>query len=232
MEEFKIGPLKILKSQTDHRKALLYFHGFPGPYEALPPGEFRIVDALRDDIVKAYDFYYPLYSLKEERAFNFEETIADGMTALEFVLQNKAYDSIVLVGQSWGAIIAMAVSRQFQFEKILLITPFLALPTGEAAVQLFNHYSARYPRLLPQTEKARFQQQIENISNLHNPQDALQATRTEIFIFASENDEVISLKKIREAVGEKSDVYIFVLPGQTHKVEDRGALQTLVRGIL
>lgn len=232
MSEFTLGQLRVLKSKTKHRHALLYFHGFPGPYEVLQPGEFRIVDALHDDIVSHYDLYYPLYTLKHAGPFSFEETLQDGLKVLNYILEAKQYESIVLVGQSWGAVIAMAVSREYNFEKILLITPFLSIPSGEGARLMFNYYSEKYPELLPRSEAQRFEEQIESIRCFHNPKEALLGSSSKICVFAAENDEIISLKKIYEAVKDKRSIEVILLPNQTHKVEDRFALQSRFRNAL
>jgi esterase/lipase len=232
MTTVHVGTLNMLVSKTDHENALLYFHGFPGPFEVLPPGELRIADQLHSDIVEMHDYYYPLYSLKSGGKFNFEETIQDGFRALDFLHRQKAYKSVTIVGQSWGAVIALALSRKFYFKKILLITPFLFVPTGSAALQTIQYYSEKYPELLPPGQVGTFVGQIERIAASYCPKEAFLATTAPSIVFASDADEVVPFKKIADLVSKKATAKLIILEGQTHKVEGRTSFRKAVQEIL
>lgn len=228
LKSFNIGSLEMKASTADLDHAVLYLHGFPGPFEKLPAGESRIVDLLWEKIAQKYDFYYPLYTLIRDQDFDFQKSLAHGAQALSFIRSRKAYKSITLVAQSWGAVIGLALSSEFNFRKVILITPFLEIPTGSAATEVVRYYSQKFPALLPPEKVSQFAKQLELLSMNNSPRRELERTASPVSVYASELDEVISLKKIRDVMSVNPSAKLKVLPEQTHKVEDRSEIASLV----
>lgn len=221
--------LEILTTPPRHDRALLYFHGFPGPYTTSSASELRVADQLFPEIFPHFDFYYPLYSRKAAGTFSFEQTIDDGRKAFRFLRSRQSYRSVTLVGQSWGAVIALALARDASFERVILITPFVALPTGASALKTAQHYSAKHPDLLAPERVPEIVAQIERLAKDQSPAEALAKLRSEKIVFAASADEVIPLKAIQHILNATGPARLHVIEGSTHELEDREELVRIFR---
>lgn len=224
--------LDVVVSDKSSRHAILYFHGFPGPFEKLPSNEPRIADEIYLDVKADFDFYYPLYSLKRTAGFSFEETLKDGIRVFEHINSQKKYTSLTVIGQSWGAVIAVELARKHLLDQLILITPFVGIPTGKVAQGMVAHYSSLYPGLLKPNLKAEYVSEIEIIAANHSPSGALISSKNAVRIFASENDEVVPIELVRKIAAQNPLITLEILNGQTHKVEDREPLRKALLKLL
>jgi esterase/lipase len=220
-----VNDIEVIYSRQAHENAIIYLHGFPGPYELLPSGTLRVADQLFDFLSSKYDFYYPLYTIKH--SFSLLNTLTDCAKILEEIRRRKTYKTISLVGQSWGAVIALHLSSLHNFEQLFLITPFISIPKGEAALKLVQLFSHQYPGLIPPTSIEKIVQELATITELHLPEENLKKTGCNTIIFAAENDEIIKLSAIKDIAVVNEKVKLIVLPRQSHNIENRDEFRSV-----
>ncbi|MCB0363182.1 MAG: alpha/beta hydrolase, partial [Bdellovibrionales bacterium] len=229
MKRESLGTIDILCASKSHQAAILYFHGFPGPFESLAEGQFRVVDHVFASISDRFDFFYPLYTIKKQSSFSFLQSIEDGRRALDFVLEKKRYESVVLVGQSWGAVVGLPLIEEYSFKQTILVTPFLYLPLGELGADLVKTYSHLYPDLLLPEFIPNLVDEFWELARCHQPMKYLNIVSNRTSLFAASDDEVISLNRIRELCRKLTDLKLIVLERQTHLIQDRSHLGKLIK---
>lgn len=214
-----VEEIDVICSNQNHENAILYIHGFPGPYETLQPGTLRVADQLFDYLSSKFDFYYPLYTIKQ--SFSLLNSLSDCAKVLKEITNKNKYSSITLVGQSWGAVIALHLSSTYNFKKILLITPFLSIPKGDASVILVQAFCQQYPGLLPPETFEKVVNELITIGENDAPIKNIKNTKSDIIIFASEKDEVVPLPAVRAVASVNEKAKIIVLSDQSHSIENR-----------
>lgn len=145
------------------REVLIFFPGFPGEAYERSPGEKRVIDQVCTiSTGKNYVFstiQYP--GIKDQKKFSFLSALQESFNELERYSGNN----ITLVGQSFGGLLAILVSRKFKVKKTLLITPFIVRPTDDEVKDLLKFYSNEFPAMI---EKNRLSEYFDEISTLFN----------------------------------------------------------------
>ena len=226
MKQIMVDGLPVLVSKTNHRKALIYWHGFPGPFRPQGDDEIRLADHAFTVAHSDYDFYYPLYTDSQLGSFDFLKSARLGPSMLDFVRRQKSYDSVTVVGQSWGAVIAVNAWDANQIHKLILITPFLGLPTGEAASKILLHYAMTYPSVLA-GRMSDYLSQIAGVAAIFNPSAIMKNTGGRVRIIAGSSDEVVSLKTIKALL--PADSKLIVMEHQGHDIKDRSHFEKILR---
>jgi pimeloyl-ACP methyl ester carboxylesterase len=228
IEKHDIGNIDLLVSNHQSKRAILYLHGFPGPYEELPIGETRFVDHLFRYVSHSFDFYYPLYTICKQSPFSFIDSLADVALVLDFLLKSKTYESVTLIGQSWGAVVALSLTARFDFSKVILVTPFLHIPYGVEGQSLVKKYSQQYPLLLQPIQLPKLMDEFDYMAKFLSPAHFLPSIDCPTSIFAAEQDEIVPLRIVHKILAHNPKARLHVLVGQSHKIEKRSELGRLI----
>ncbi len=220
--------IDILESRYGHQNAILYFHGFPGPYQPLSEGETKVVDHIFEEIKDSVDFYYPLYTLKKTGPFTFIESFRDAENVLNYLTDKHSYKRVYLIAQSWGTVVSMPLTQVTSFKKIILITPYFVVPQGEVGANVVKKYSQLYPQLLRSHLQEQLIEEFEYIAQNKSPMKFLLPSLTNKTVIASEMDEIVSLDSIKHCTQKMKNTKLIVLPNQSHIIKNKNHVGTII----
>lgn len=226
IESTTVGDLEVLCSVRGHAKALLYFHGFPGPAVPLPLGERRVIDALYSGFCEEHDFYYPLYTKPINRMFSFDHSLQDAEIAARVLRSSFShYSSITIIGQSYGAVMAARITPSLPGANFILLTPFLGVREDQHLLKLVQGFHKLYPSFVTRELVQPYFEQLKELSQSLRFDEAFSEI-SNLNVLAAERDEIVPLSAVERMVGALPKARLRVLANQTHALEDRQQLKT------
>lgn len=220
LKRIDVGNIDLLAHKSGKSSAILYFHGFPGPFEVLEGNNLRAADFVFDVIREEYDFYYPLYTMSKTKPFSFTQSMQDAVSAFEYVKRGN-YDSVTLVGQSWGTVLSMPLIELFDFSKIILVTPFLKVPADEEGEALVRKFSAQHPQLLSPQHLTTLCEEFNIIAKEKQPLGFLKDVSDKTTLIVSEHDEIVPLAMVKALGHHFPKLKIEILANQPHVIENK-----------
>jgi esterase/lipase len=223
-----LGNIDLLFQFNSHDTAVLYFHGFPGPYEVNKGDNLRFVDFLFEELKEKSDFYYPLYTMCKKEPFSFNKLIEASELALDFLNSKKNYKNIILMGQSFGTVLALPLLSKQLFTKVILITPFIQIPKDEAANTLVKHYSQLHPELLSPQNIEVLCQEFQELAADFQPLSFTSLHSRQIHIYAAEKDEIIPINLLEKLSNMSKKIKLNTLKDETHVLNRKKEISELI----
>jgi len=185
----------------------IFLPGFPG--EAVPrkENEVRVVDIVSNIMFEKNKVLeivcYP--GISDSNDFSFERT----QNVSFEVIQKKIIEgfSVIVIGQSWGGLIALLAFDAFPLQSLILITPFLLIPDEADVLKIIKDYSKQFPQIIPGKKIPELVQQISHISKKLNGLNFESISEKNISLLTCSDDEVIPsdlLRKYIKSLGLKS----------------------------
>lgn len=169
---------------------IIFFPGFPG--DAIPrlAGEIRVYDIVeeiaKEQKVKIEKIIYP--GIMDERTFSFDSSFN---TSLE-VAARLSENNDILIGHSWGGLLALLITMKLKISQTILINPLLYMDEKDVFLNL-THLSTQYPRILTDGMLTQNQQDVLKFLSMVHRENIL----SQCDCILSLRDEVIDYKKIK-----------------------------------
>jgi len=230
---------KNYPSKKRNDKAYIFFSGFPGPAVPLPDGEVRLGDSL-SKLFEAndFDFYYFYYSgvQPSKGKFSFYETIQDSYKVIEHVI-GLEYDTISLIGQSWGAIPAINACKYFlgkkPIENLLFITPYCSIPTKTTVKPIIEEFCTKLPNLLDWKPPRAHISDLEIIRKSFSPMDVTaNINEPNIFVAAGKQDEVVPEDLVNQFISKFPKKVTYKFFNEQHDFETHQNLLNWLSDVL
>ncbi len=142
---------------------ILYLHGFPGAYQKQSFKQRRAVDSLYSVLKPNQAFLYPLYT--QDRPFSPRQSFQKILKTL-FSLNIRR--PIHLMGQSFGALLALNLCREIPVSKVSLLTPFVGYEDVSIIENFVRDFAASLPVLIPEDEILKVSREILALMKVAN----------------------------------------------------------------
>ncbi len=207
---FKSGPDTLhawyFKSKTHENKGtVLFFHGNAENLTS----HFLMLRWLPENGYNYLIFDYPGYGTSSGKPTP-ESTLASGIAAADWLMQNKQPDNLIMYGQSLGGIIALRTAEEI-YQRIPLRNIII-----EAS---FSSYQGVARRILARNWITWLLQPLSYVvlSDTHAPKNIAQLSPTPLLFITGDRDPVIdqenSLELLRLAQNPKD---LWIIPGGAH----------------
>lgn len=183
------------------KKATLFLHGFPGPGVVLPEGEKRIDDHILESFNHKKDevAYYLYYRgiMDDFMSFSFKYTIDESLAFYKTL--SEQYESVEIIGRSWGGAVATNILHQTDCQKALLLTPFCQIPPYEVVHPMLMSFSDLHPTVILRERVEFLAREVDEFRKDHNPMDlAPQIKGRNIKIIGALRDQTVPIEHVRE----------------------------------
>ena len=149
--------VRLSRSETVTREALVVFHGFPGQPPKGEENNYANAPKMRVELAKVYalstgfDAYLPSYEgLGRSRGkFCFKNSVAVSCELVKDIVA-RGYERVHVAGHSWGAFVAFNAHRALKLSagKMILLAGLLDLDGEKSVRDFLPDYVKKYPEIL------------------------------------------------------------------------------------
>mgnify|MGYP001615170692 CR=1 FL=1 len=221
-------------SSEKSRSAVLFLHGFPADTGKNEDIARRLSESAK---VSSFVFHYPGLGQSNGK-FLFTNSLTESAGFLEYLLGEREFSSVSVVGHSWGGLNALNLLNSFPqgIDKLILLAPFCVLPSRsevESQVNEFIDYQIREGR--NHSDAHTLVSDFENARHSNSPLEiakTLSNTNTAITIIQGLKDTVsapIGARTLHQTLGSRCTL---IEINDDHWFKDRDRLFTIVDKIL
>ena len=169
---FKNYTLKISANPIPSKVAIIHFHGFPGEKNNGSQIEKNIDLAKHLCLTNNLDSFVPHYNgLGEniESAFSFVQSIEDSVDLCEKIL--LSYESIILIGHSWGGLVAINCFRLHckKIAKMILMSPFTFFPEEGVLGPIIENLLVEVPPISQKKPLHEYMSELNKVKKCYGP---------------------------------------------------------------
>lgn len=235
-KEFFLGDLAVrhfVASQNPKGRAVLYFHGFPGPVVEFP-GPSLDEPFSEFLLPMGYDLLCFRYSgLGQSRGdVNFVQTVEDGLAVERYALE-QGYSEISHIGYSWGASVSSIAWSEIPHQKrgiLVYLAPWVYYPDHSGIEKVAAGMKTMLPMTLGGYPLSDMIYDVDMVARRLALSERLTTLKSNPrFVVQGENDEVVPAALGRRFADEL-EAELIMLP-ENHSFGDRVRLSKAVQRV-
>lgn len=184
--------VKIFRPLKETKRGFIFFHGFPG-------GGVRNED-LGEAVQKrtgdnCYIVHYGGLG-KGKGKFSFRRSVEQSIALVNSIIKQDNLDSLSIYGHSWGGLVAInaAAKIKTKLDKLILVSPYSALPPKTMVREILSGYTLADPSLKNVLSVDEAIEDVDFIDKNYNPRVAIKQitlkTGASLFLQSQDDKEV------------------------------------------